>query len=339
MRWKRGTDAVEGVELLTQDLAIEPDLQNFAGFVLESVRKLGGEVFASSAAVLDAMRSLRGDGAATGDPMPVSLVLQGHDLLVRWNEQQEHRVASIASLPPQEVVMQLRTYLQNSTALADPDILMQRNVQMARHLEEVRLRTEKEIEALQAAVEKRQDELRESLRRAETDPLTGLLNRRAFDDRLHRAFHHTMRQKNAPLSLALLDLDYFKQVNDEFGHQFGDAYLNKMAHILRSVIREDVDFAFRFGGDEFAILVYADYPMACEKARQVLHQMEGKVSIGITAIGPETPEGLKLEDFFLRADQALYDAKRQGRGRAVVDICKMPSNLGCSLPCQSIVVH
>jgi len=329
---------VEAVELLKQDLAIEPDLQNFAGFVLESVCKLGGGVFAASVAMLDVIRDLRGDGAATGRPIQASLLLQGHHLLVCWDEKHAVKVAGFARLPPQEAVIELRTHLQNSTAMADPDILMQRNVQMARHLEEVRARTEREIEALQEAVEKRQDELRESMRRAETDPLTGLLNRRAFDDRLDRAFHHVMRQKNAPLSLVLLDLDYFKQVNDEFGHQYGDAYLNKMAHILRSVIREDVDFAFRFCGDEFALLIYADYPLACEKSRQVLQLMEGKVSIGITAIGPETPEGLKLDEFFQRADHALYDAKHQGRGRAVVDICDMASNSNCIFPCPKTVV-
>jgi two-component system cell cycle response regulator len=204
---------------------------------------------------------------------------------------------------------------------------------MERHLYEVRVRTEKEIESLQQAMKKRQNELHESMRQAETDPLTGLLNRRAFDDRLSRAFHHTMRQKNAPLSLVLFDLDYFKEVNDEFGHQFGDAYLNKMAHILRGVIREDVDFAFRFGGDEFAMVIFADYPLACDKAQQVLQLMTNKVSIGITAISPDTPDGLSLESFFHRADSALYEAKHRGRGRVMVDICMSAESGECIFPC------
>ena len=314
-------------------MAIEPDLQNFTGFVLDSVNKLGGDAFAATIVLLDLMQSLRNAGAATGRPLHVSLVLQGCHLLTQWGAGQSARISDFARLPHQEDVVQLRLHLQNSTALTDPDILLQRNAQMACHLDEVRARTEKEIESLHQAVEKRQNELHESMRQAETDPLTGLLNRRAFDERLARAFHHTMRQKNAPLSLALFDLDHFKEVNDEFGHQFGDAHLNKMAHILRSVIREDVDFAFRFGGDEFAMVIFADHPLACDKAQQVLQLMDGKVSIGITAINPDTPDGLSLEAFIHRADSALYEAKHRGRGRAVVDICMSPESGECIFPC------
>lgn len=326
---------MESVELLKLDLAIEPDLQNFIGFVLESVSKLEGDAFASTLVLLELMQSLRNAGAATGRAMPVSLVLQGHHLLVYWGENHA-RVADFARLPHQEAVAQLRLHLQNSTAMADPDILLQRNAEMVRRLDEVRIRTEKEIEALQQAVEKRQNELHESMRQAETDPLTGLLNRRAFDARLDRAFHHTMRQKNAPLSLVLFDLDHFKEINDEFGHQFGDAHLNKMAHILRSVIREDVDFAFRFGGDEFAMVIFADYPLACDKARQVLQLMDSKVSVGITAINPITPDGLSLEEFIRRADSALYEAKHRGRGRAIVDICLSSDSSDCVFPCPKM---
>ncbi len=327
---------LEPVELLKQDLAIEPDLQNFIGFIFESVSRLGGDVFASTIVLLDLMKSLRDAGAATGHPLPVSLVLQGRHLLAQWGEQKSVRILDFARLPHQKDVAQLQQLLQNSTALTDPEILLQRNAQMVRHLNEVRARTEKEIESLHQAVEKRQNELHESMRQAETDPLTGLLNRRAFDERLDRAFHHTMRQKKAALSLVLFDLDHFKEINDEFGHQFGDTYLNKMAHILRSVIREDVDFAFRFGGDEFAMVIFADYPLACDKAQQVLQLMDNKVSIGITAINPDTPDGLSLETFFHRADSALYEAKHRGRGRTIVDICMSPESGECLSPCPKM---
>ena len=134
------------------------------------------------------------------------------------------------------------------------------------------------------------------------------------------------------------DLDYFKQINDEFGHQFGDAYLCKMASTLREVIREDVDFAFRFGGDEFAVVLYADYPLACEKAKQVLGLMESKVSIGITAINNGTPDELTLEEFIHRADNALYEAKHRGRGQAVVDLCFSQSKGKCRFPCPEMAI-
>jgi len=332
-----GFSFVEPVELLKQNLVIEPDLQNFIGFVLECVNKLGGNLFASSIASLDLMQKLRSAGAATGFPLSASLLLQGHQLRVRWGVRAEHlKITDLAHPPKPDVVAQLRRHLLNSTESADPALLLQRNAEMVRHFDETRARTEKELEALQKALEKRQTELHESLRQAETDPLTGLLNRRAFDEKLGQAFRHTKRQKLAPLSLALFDLDHFKEVNDEFGHQFGDVYLNKMAHALRTAIREDVDFAFRFGGDEFALVLFADYSQACNKARQVLRVMENKVSIGISTINPSTPDSLTVEEFFHHADNALYEAKNTGRGRAVVQLCALSDSSNCQFACPQI---
>lgn len=328
-------DSVESVELLKQNLAIEPDLQNFIGFVLDSVTRLGGNPFAASIATLDLMLELRGAGAGTGYPLPVSLRLQGRQLAVEWGEntKAQAKLAMLALPPKAEIVEQLRQHLLNSTESADPALLLQRNAEMARHFNETRARTEKELETLQQTLLKRQSELHESLRQAETDPLTGLLNRRAFDEKLCRAFRHTMRQKTSPLSLIMLDLDHFKNINDQFGHQFGDAYLIKMANTLTCVIREDVDFAFRIGGDEFAMVLFADYPQACNKASQVLRLMENKVSIGISTVNQSTPDGLAVEEFIRHADKALYEAKNSGRGRAVVDNCPTSSSGNCQFPC------
>ncbi|MDD5329874.1 MAG: GGDEF domain-containing protein [Sulfuricella sp.] len=320
--------------MLKQNLAIEPDLQNFIGFVLASVNKLGGNAFAASIASLDLMQRLRNAGAGTGYPLPVTLQLHGQQLSAKWGERAERaKIVAFDQPLPAEAVAQLRRQLTQSTAAADPAILLQRNAEMARHLDETRARTEKELESMQQALERRQRELRESVRQAETDPLTGLLNRRAFDEKLGVAFRHTMRQRNEPLTLIMLDLDYFKDINDQHGHQFGDAYLNKAAHTLCSVIRQDVDFAFRFGGDEFAMVIFADYPLACDKARQVLRMMENKISIGITAVNADTPDSLTLEEFIHHADTALYEAKRRGRGRAVVDLCPSPHSGDCVFPC------
>jgi len=331
---------LEPVELLKQNLAIEPDLQNFIGFVLECVNKLGGNPFVSSIASLKLMQKLRDAGAATGFPLPACLLLHGHQLRVQWGEHAEQqKITDLTHPPKQDTVAQLRDHLQNSTEAADPAILLQRNAAMARHLDETRARTEKELEVLQQTLDKRQTELYESLRQAETDPLTGLLNRRAYDEKLGQAFRHTMRQKTAPLSLVLFDLDHFKRINDEFGHQFGDAYLNKMAHALRGAIRDDVDFAFRFGGDEFAMVIFADYPQACHKAMQVLRLLDGKVSIGISTINRSTLDGYTVEEFIHNADNALYEAKRSGRGRAVVDLCASRDSSNCQFPCPHTSPH
>lgn len=323
---------MDSVKLLQHNLAIEYDLQNFVGFVLESVNTLGGNIFSASLASLELMRQLRSSGAATGYPLPAILLLDGRLLLVAWGGQHLN-IANLPQLPPQATILQLQQHLQNSTASTDPSILLQRNTEMARHFDEVRARTEQELAELQQSLKKHQAELHKSMHQAETDPLTGLYNRRAFDDKLGRAFHHAMRQKNSSLSLMLLDIDRFKGINDQFGHQFGDTFLNKMADTLRSVIREEVDFAFRFGGDEFAIVIFADHSLACDKARQVLQLMENKVSIGITDINPHTPDSLTLGEFIHRADKALYEAKHRGRGRIVVDLCLEPDGSTCSQAC------
>lgn len=307
------------VELLKQNLAIEPDLQHFIGFVLNAVNRLGGNTFSASLACLELAGKLREAGAGSGYPLPVSLLLRGGRLAVRWEDDGEAAVVELEALPRRDVVEQLRLHLQHSTEAADPAVLLQRNAEMMRFLNETRERTEKEIEGMQATLKARQEELRESIRQAETDALTGLLNRRAYDEKLEHAFRRTTRQSNEHLALILFDLDFFKEINDEFGHQYGDAYLNKMAHAMRSVIRQEVDFAFRFGGDEFAILLFADPETARHKALEVLAAMTGRVSIGIACLGPGGARDGDLQAFIHRADDALYEAKRAGRGRVVME--------------------
>ncbi|HEX5337693.1 MAG TPA: GGDEF domain-containing protein [Gallionella sp.] len=312
---------METIELLKQSLVIEPDLQDFTGFALESAHRLGGRRFSTATALLKLVEVLRGIGAATGRPVQVSLLLEGLELCVRWGNGEKRVIAVFEHAPPRSEIDSLYMHLQNSTASADPDILLQRNIEMMRYFDETRARAEKELEELQRTLMLRQREVLEFSHQAETDALTGLFNRRAFDEKLRQAFLHTMRQRAAPLSLMLFDLDYFKQINDEFGHQFGDAYLNKMANVLREIIREDVDFAFRFGGDEFAVILFADHCLACDRAKEVLQLMDNKVSIGISGINRETEDDLTLEEFVRRADSALYDAKHRGRGQAVIDLC------------------
>lgn len=322
---------METVELLKQNLVVEPDLQVFIGFVMESVRELRGNLFRASAASLELVRIMRAAGAASGHPFQASVLIEDGWMKVRCNGQ-DHGVVQVSNEDTPRM-LRLREHLQKSTELIDPEVLNQRNEAMARHLQETRIRTERELAELQVKLLSRQAELQVSIRQAETDPLTGLLNRRAFDERLNQAFRHTMRQRSSPLSLLLLDLDFFKNINDQHGHQYGDSYLNKMAKTLSSVIREDVDLAFRFGGDEFAMMIYSDYGTACDKARQVLQQMEGKVSIGIATIDQHTREDLTLEEFIHKADSALYDAKHRGRGRAVVRQCNQGDTHICGQRC------
>lgn len=324
------------MEILKQNLAIEPDLQNFTEFVLKSVNDLGGNVFAATIAVLGLLERLRYAGAALGNPIPVSLALRERQLIVYWGQGEQAKIVALAKMPAPERIAELRTFLENSVALVDPEILLQRNIDMKRHFDEVRANAEMELELLQQSLKRRQNELQETLYLAETDALTGLYNRRAFDVRLRQIFLHTMRQKNAPVSLLFLDLDHFKQVNDEFGHQVGDQHLVRMADVLRKVIREDVDFAFRFGGDEFAVVIYADYPQACDKAKQVLEMMSYRVSIGVSTINKDTADELLLEEFVRSADSSLYEAKRLGRGQAQINQCPSQRTGVCGVDCPGM---
>ena len=328
---------MEAVEILKQNLAIEPDLQSFTDFVLKSVSKLGGNTFAASIALLGLLERLRHDGVGLGRPMTVSLFVQGRHLFAQWGKMEQVSIVGLKETPRQELVTELRAVLASSVALVDPEILLQRNIDMMRHFDESRANAERELEMLQQSLKRRQLELLETMQQAETDALTGLLNRRAFDVKLKQIFLHTMRQKDSPVPLLLLDLDHFKEINDEFGHQYGDTYLKKMAGILREVIRENVDIAFRFGGDEFAVVIFADYALACDKARHVLKMMDNKVSIGVASVNRNTPDDLTLEEFIRRADDALYEAKHRGRGQSVIDSCKAWLNGNCQAPCPEAV--
>lgn len=320
-------------EILKHNLAIEPDLQSFIEFVLKSVHKLEGNVFAATLSLLDLLEKLRHAGAALGNPMSASLCLRERQLLVRWGRDEQIRIVTLSKPPKPEHVSELRLFLENSLAQIDPEILLQRNIDMKRHFDEARASAERELEMLQQSLRRRQSELTEIMHLADTDALTGLYNRRAFDVRLKQVFLHTMRQKSSPVSLLFLDLDHFKAINDQFGHQAGDEHLIRMAAVLRKAIREDVDFAFRFGGDEFAVVIYADYPQACSKAKQVLQMMDGKVSIGVATINQETDDALSVDAFIRRADDALYEAKRQGRGRAKIAQCVTSQLTGNCDPC------
>jgi diguanylate cyclase (GGDEF)-like protein len=166
--------------------------------------------------------------------------------------------------------------------------------------------------------------LREALQiQSFRDPLTGLYNRRFLQDALSRECHDARRHPDRPVSLMLLDLDFFKRVNDTSGHAAGDALLQALAALLGRTFRGS-DIACRFGGEEFAI-VLAETPLGvalrrAEALRLAIHGLRARhgstviegltASIGVTAGSGElmTPEQL-LEE----ADSALYEAKARGR--------------------------
>ena len=159
----------------------------------------------------------------------------------------------------------------------------------------------------------------EDRRQAMYDLLTGLFNRRAFDDLMHRELSLRDRHGHG-LSMVMIDLDHFKAVNDTYGHHAGDAVLRELADILREVCRPS-DLPCRWGGEEFACLLpQTDLENALKVGERLRAAIEahdfpevGKVtaSLGISQAGPEENE----ESFCKRADEALYRAKEGGRNR------------------------
>ncbi len=164
-----------------------------------------------------------------------------------------------------------------------------------------------------------------------TDPLTGLLNRRAFNQNLENAFNQWSRH-HRPFVLILGDLDYFKLINDRFGHLVGDEVLKGVAQRIQNSVRRS-DLGFRIGGEEFALLLNeATLPAGLEVAEKLRHRIDASPIVLATgqqvfptmSFGVAGPEGHSLESLFAAADQALYVAKRKGRNR--VEAASVPGS-------------
>lgn len=160
-------------------------------------------------------------------------------------------------------------------------------------------------------------------RLARCDGLTGLLNRRTFDDCLQREWRRALREKSA-LNLYMVDIDHFKKLNDQFGHAAGDACLRHISNVLEECFGRASDFVARYGGEEFVILNAGspqDQALAQgEKLLQAVREQNSAdlgqkitVSIGCCSAVPE--KDTNPEKLLQTADAALYRAKNSGRDR------------------------
>ncbi|MBT3723140.1 MAG: GGDEF domain-containing protein [Gammaproteobacteria bacterium] len=153
-----------------------------------------------------------------------------------------------------------------------------------------------------------------------TDSLTGLPNRRYFEDEVHREFKRSERN-NSNLCIAVCDIDHFKSINDFYGHNVGDIVLSRLARCINETVRQS-DFVARWGGDEFVIIHIDSDRVTAEKfAKRVLLAVEKlqikeimkavTISIGIS----QRKENDSLKDLMERADQAMYKSKTEGTNR------------------------
>jgi diguanylate cyclase (GGDEF)-like protein len=201
------------------------------------------------------------------------------------------------------------------------------------HVDEM-LRKNFELEAANQALTHSIDRLTQAQKVLEqlaiTDPLTGLYNRRYFEERMRETFSLIGRQK-VSIHLLMFDLDHFKAVNDRCGHSVGDAVLVHFSDIMRRCVRRH-DIIARVGGEEFVIaMLNIPDEQAVRAAERIRHEIEstpykvGPESISVTtSVGlaslplDGTEEQMTLESLIKRADIALYKAKEQGRNRMVI---------------------
>jgi two-component system cell cycle response regulator len=177
--------------------------------------------------------------------------------------------------------------------------------------------------------EKLRDNVQYSMEMALTDPLTGLFNRRYMETHVGTLVERSAARGKS-LSLLILDIDYFKSINDNYGHDAGDDVLREFAERLRASIR-GIDLACRYGGEEFVVVMPdTDLGVATLVAERIRRRIAGEpfpiekgaraievtISVGIAArVGPQDNASQMLK----RADEALYRAKRDGRNRVVAD--------------------
>jgi diguanylate cyclase len=181
-------------------------------------------------------------------------------------------------------------------------------------------RLQSRLDAAEAKLQQQSEQIEARFTEARTDPLTGLPNRRAFDDEMVRRVAEWRRKRNT-FCLAMVDVDRFKELNDRHGHPAGDHVLRNLAEVLKRIVRE-MDVVARVGGEEFAVILpstnAADARRAVERMRSAIasetfrfEQAELRVhaSLGLAAV-QHSDDSISL---LRRADEALYAAKRGGR--------------------------
>ena len=290
----------------------EPDCQRLPVLLHDCIRALGASPFPVSARTVELMARIRSRKRTASEPVVVHVRLCGSRLFLHCGEMEEF-LCSIPRIPDAATLTMICESLAGRITATSPELLRVQNERIREQLEIARLEADQEVAVIEEKLARRKKELATYMKKAETDSLTGLLNRGAYDRHLERS----VRLSNASglaLTLVFLDLDHFKAINDSLGHAHGDEVLKTMAGIMQDVIRESEDLPCRVGGDEFAILLQADLSVAIRASQKILEQVPGSVSIGIAPFCPDdTPAQLAH-----RADEALYLAKHRGRGQIAV---------------------
>lgn len=217
---------------------------------------------------------------------------------------------------------------------------------------------QQEIAMRRAAEERLQESLIELERAkkqleqlATIDSLTGIPNRRSIDETLQREWLKAMRNAE-PLAVMMIDIDHFKNYNDFYGHQAGDMCLKQVAHAIRTVLRRSTDYVGRYGGEEFLVLLTnSDSEKAKKMAEKLCDAVRHlniphfasrtadvvTISVGLNVITPMPKLSASL--VIQQADEALYEAKRNGRNQVVLHQKPVKVNLHRKNAPQTLKLH
>lgn len=195
------------------------------------------------------------------------------------------------------------------------------------------------LHELETETETLRQRVREQRQRALRDPLTGIFNRLAYDERIEQEFLRWKRFRQ-PLSLMVWDIDHFKKINDQYGHKVGDRVLMAVAQTLAAQIRE-ADFVARYGGEEFVIIATgtagSDALKLAEKLRdktsaKKFRYQDQDIPVTLSCGIAEFREGMTPDDVFSVADATLYEAKQAGR-----NCCRLATDGTGKAPMASVV--
>lgn len=187
-------------------------------------------------------------------------------------------------------------------------------------------RRNRRMDSIQKNLEEARVRLSDATKSAQIDHLTNINNRRSFDEKIRKVINELASDKT-PASLLIIDIDFFKRINDTFGHDVGDFVLKECVQILKEVFSRDKDFIARIGGEEFAVILPGfRIQEAMMKAEQALerfrkdavvtgpHTIKFTASIGIAQL----LESETYEHWLKRADEALYKSKANGRDQLTI---------------------
>ncbi|MGZ5012176.1 MAG: diguanylate cyclase [Methylobacter sp.] len=219
--------------------------------------------------------------------------------------------------------------LENNQNLPEIKTVLTEIIVGTRSLAETSMSLQAQLDESKKEMQLLRQELAQARETAKTDALTGLLNRRAFDQKLNE-YIENHKQSNVELCLLILDIDHFKQINDTFGHQMGDNVLRYTANLMKQHITEH-HCAARYGGEEMAIIMpntslnqameiaerirasLAQHPLKLRGSKKSI----GKVTISIGVSSFQINDS--LESLIERADKAMYQAKDNGRNQVMAE--------------------